>query len=122
MKLVEQINTLQQNRLPIRSYLVMSAATEYKAMKEVIKAFSVFDPQAAILTKLDEAVMIGSAISSVIEYNLPLSFIADGQQVPEDFHNADAHTLIGQCVVESNAEADLDDESVYSSWETQAYA
>jgi flagellar biosynthesis protein FlhF len=122
MKLVEQINTLQQNHLPIRSYLVMSAATEYKAMKEVIKAFSVFDPQAAILTKLDEAVMIGSAISSVIEYNLPLSFIADGQQVPEDFHNADAHALIRQCVVEANAEDELDDESVYSSWETQAYA
>ena len=45
MKLVEQINTLQQNELSIRSYLVMSAATEYKAMNAIIKAFSVFDPQ-----------------------------------------------------------------------------
>lgn len=122
MKLVEQINTLQQNHLPIRSYLVMSAATEYKAMKEVIKAFSVFDPQAAILTKLDEAVMIGSAISSIIENNLPLSFIADGQQVPEDFHNANARSLIRQCVEESNEEADLDDELGYQPWGERAYA
>jgi flagellar biosynthesis protein FlhF len=100
----------------------MSAATEYKAMKEVIKAFSVFDPQAAILTKLDEAVMIGSAISSIIENNLPLSFIADGQQVPEDFHNANARSLIRQCVEESNAEADLDDELGYQPWGERAYA
>jgi flagellar biosynthesis protein FlhF len=122
MKLVEQINTLQQNDLPIRSYLVMSAATEYKAMKEVIKAFSVFEPQAAILTKLDEAVMIGSAISSIIEHNLPLAFIADGQQVPEDFHSANARALIEQCVVEAEAEADLDDELGYQPWGAQAYA
>lgn len=122
MKLVEQINTLQQNDLPIRSYLVMSATTEYRAMKEVIKAFSVFGPQAAILTKLDEAVMIGSAISTIIEHNLPLSFIADGQQVPEDFHQPDARSLIGQCVIEANAEADPDDEMDYQPWGTQAYA
>jgi len=122
MKLVEQINTLQQNDLPIRSYLVMSAATEYKAMNSIIKAFSVFDPQAAILTKLDEAVMIGSSLSAVIEHNLPLSFIANGQQVPEDFHHPDARALIGQCVAEADAEDDLDDETGYQPWEAQAYA
>ena len=120
MKLIEQINTLQQNDLPIRSYLVMSASTEYKAMKEVIKAFSVFDPQAAILTKLDEAVMTGSALSSIIEHNLPLSFITDGQQVPEDFHQPDAYALIQQCV--ANAATDTDDEEEYQSWGAQAYA
>lgn len=122
MKLVEQINTLQQNELSIRSYLVMSAATEYKVMNSIIKAFSVFDPQACILTKLDEAVTAGSAISSLIEHNLSLSFITNGQQVPEDFHNPDARSLIGQCVVELDAESDLDDEGVYEPWGAQAYA
>lgn len=122
MKLIEQINTLQQNGLAIRSYLVMSAATEYKAMNAIIKAFAVFDPQACILTKLDEAVMIGSAISSIIEHNLPLSFITDGQQVPEDFHNADARTLVGQCVAEMNAEAELDENVDQEPWAAQAYA
>lgn len=122
MKLIEQINTLQQSGLPIRSYLVMSAATEYKAMNSIIKAFSVFNPQAAILTKLDEAVMIGSSISSIIEYNLPLSFITDGQQVPEDFHHPDAHSLIQQCAAAATAEADDEDEQAYQSWGSQAYA
>jgi len=122
MKLVDQINTLQQNELSIRSYLVMSAATGYKAMNAIIKAFSVFDPQATILTKLDEAVTIGAAISSIIEHSLPLSFITDGQQVPEDIHSPHARSLIEHCVAELNAESDFNEHADYEPWATQAYA
>ena len=121
MKLVEQINTLQQSGQAIKSYLVMSAATEYKAMNEIIKAFQVFEPQASILTKLDEAVTIGSAISSIIEHNLPLSFITDGQQVPEDMHSPCADTLIAQCVDELNQENDYNDAN-NEAWVAQGYA
>jgi flagellar biosynthesis protein FlhF len=125
MKLVEQINTLQQNGLTIKSYLVMSAATEYKAMNAIIKAFALFSPQTSILTKLDEAVTIGSAISSIIEHNLPLSFITDGQQVPEDIHNPQARSLIENCVTELNAETDFSDFNNSDDYEplaVQAYA
>jgi flagellar biosynthesis protein FlhF len=121
MKLVEQINTLQQSGQAIRSYLVMSAATEYKAMNEIIKSFQVFEPQASILTKLDEAATIGSAISSIIEHNLPLSFIADGQQVPEDMHSPCARTLIAQCVAELDEENDYNDAN-NEVWAAQGYA
>lgn len=122
MKLVEQINTLQENGVSIRSYLVMSAATEYKAMNAIIKAFAIFDPQASILTKLDEAVTIGSAISSIIEHNLPLSFIADGQQVPEDIHSPNARSLIEHCVAELSAESNFNDNVDYEPWMAQGYA
>ncbi|MEQ1528502.1 MAG: flagellar biosynthesis protein FlhF [Methylococcales bacterium] len=121
MKLVEQISMLRQNDLAIKSYLVMSAATEYKAMNEIIKAFQVFDPQASILTKLDEAVSIGSAVSAIIEQNLPLAFITDGQQVPEDMHSPCAVSLIEKCAAELNPETDYTD-SNYESWVAQGYA
>ncbi len=109
MKLVEQINTLQQNDLSINFYLVMSASTEYKAMNAIIKAFAIFEPKASILTKLDEAVSIGAAISSIIENNLPLSFITDGQQVPEDIHLPNAQTLIDYCASELLVESDVNE-------------
>lgn len=121
MKLVEQIDTLQQSGQSIKSYLVMSAATEYKAMNEIINAFQVFEPQASILTKIDEAVTIGSAISSIIEHNLPLSFITDGQQVPEDMHSPCARTLIAQCAAELDQENDYDDAN-NEAWVAQGYA
>jgi flagellar biosynthesis protein FlhF len=122
MKLAEQISTLQQSGLNIKSYLVMSAATEYKAMNEIINAFQVFEPQASILTKLDEAVTLGSAISSLIEHNLPLSFIANGQQVPEDIFSPCPNTLIEQCVAEMNKENDYTDNGKNQTWMNQDYA
>ena len=122
MKLVEQINTLQQNGLYISFYLVMSASTEYKAMNAIIKAFAIFEPQASILTKLDEAVSIGAAISSIIENNLPLSFITDGQQVPEDIHRPNAQTLIEYCASELLTENDDDEYEDFDIGMTQAYA
>jgi len=122
MKLIEQINTLQQNGLSISFYLVMSASTEYKAMNAIIKAFSIFELQASILTKLDEAVSIGAAISSLIENNLPLSFITDGQQVPEDIHRPNAQTLIDYCANELLTENDADEYEDFDVDMTQAYA
>ncbi len=121
MKLIEQINTLKENDLHIKSYLVMSAATEYKAMNEIIDAFHIFKPQAAILTKLDEAATIGSALSSLIEHNLALSFITNGQQVPEDMRHPIARDLIAQCVMELEVEDD-DYEENNEAWVAQGYA
>jgi flagellar biosynthesis protein FlhF len=121
MKLVEQINTLQQSAVTIKTYLVMSAATEYKAMHEIINAFNVFEPQACILTKLDEAATVGAAVSAIIEQNLPLSFVTDGQQVPEDIHSPCARTLIDQCVDELDVANDYH-EINNEAWVAQGYA
>lgn len=118
MKLVEQINTLRQ----IKSYLVMSAATEYKVMNEVIQAFQIFEPQAAILTKLDEAVTIGSALSSLIEHRLPLSFMANGQRVPEDIFVPAARSLVDYCVTESSSKIGYDHSENYEMRMAQGYA
>lgn len=109
MKLVEQINTLRQSAFSIKFYLVMSAATEYRVMNEIINAFRFFDPQACILTKFDEAVTAGAALSSLIEQNLPLSYITNGQRVPEDMFSPVAQTFVSHCVAESKSENNCGD-------------
>lgn len=109
MKLVEQINTLRQSAFSIKTYLVMSAATEYRVMNEIINAFRFFEPQACILTKFDEAVTAGAALSSLIEQNLPLSFITNGQRVPEDMFSPVAQTFVSHCVAESKSENNAGD-------------
>ncbi|GAB4259068.1 MAG: flagellar biosynthesis protein FlhF [Methylomicrobium sp.] len=121
-RLAEQIQTLQQDDLRIRPYLVMSAATQYKALKEIIKAFQIFQPEASILTKLDEAATKGAAISALIEQRLPLSFVTDGQQVPEDLHDASARKLIEQCVAELDQESDYNAILDYDDWAAHGYA
>ena len=121
MRLAEQISILQQGTNPIKSFLVMSATTQLKAMNEIIDAFQVFNPEAVILTKLDETVMKGAAISSLIENQLPLAFITDGQQVPEDIHEINAQDFVSQCAYEMEQEQQHDFETS-DEWVTEGYA
>ncbi len=96
LRLAEQFSLFRSSSRSISSYLVMSAATELKALCEIKKAFDIFEPCAGILTKLDETVCIGSAISVVIEQKLPIAFVSDGQKVPENLHSPSERTLVQQ--------------------------
>ncbi len=122
MRLAEQIQTLQQKDVPIKTYLVMSAATQYKAMNEIINAFKVFEPESSILTKLDETVVQGSALSASIEQQLPISFMTNGQQVPEDIYFPDAYALIEQCAAEIDEESDYNNVLSNNDWVAEGYA
>jgi len=122
MRLAEQIQTLQQEDVPIKTYLVMSAATQYKAMNEIINAFKVFEPESSILTKLDETVAQGSTLSASIEQQLPISFMTNGQQVPEDIYFPDAYTLIEQCAAGLDEDNDYNDTLSYDDWVAEGYA
>jgi flagellar biosynthesis protein FlhF len=122
MRLAEQIQTLRHDDLPIRPYLVMSATSQYKSVMEIMDAFQILAPQAVILTKLDEAVSKGMALSAIIERRMPLSFITDGQQVPEDIYAPEAETLIQQCVTACDVENDYNDELNQGDWLAENYA
>ncbi|MDO8937840.1 MAG: flagellar biosynthesis protein FlhF [Methylicorpusculum sp.] len=121
-RLAEQIKTLQHDDLFIKCYLVMSAATQYKTTKEIIEAFKIFQPEAGILTKLDETTSQGAALSAVTEQRLPLAFVTNGQQVPEDLHNAVGRDLVEQCVAELKLTGESKVSMNYDDWVSQSYA
>lgn len=121
LRLAEQLKTLQHGDLPIQSYLVMSATTQYKAALEIMDAFQILEPQATILTKFDEAVTKASALSALIERRMPLSFITDGQQVPEDIYAPEADSLIQQCM-QLEDEDQYADTMNYDNWMAESHA
>ena len=49
--------------------------------------------QQAILSKVDEAVKLGP-LDALIRHQMVLRGVTNGQRVPEDWENADAHKLI----------------------------
>lgn len=122
MRLADQIQTLQQNDVPIKTYLVMSASTQHKAMNEIINVFKVFEPEASILTKLDETVALGSTLSAIIEHQLPVSFMTNGQQVPEDIYFPNVDDLIEQSVAGIDEESNYINELSHDQWVTEGYA
>jgi len=119
-RMLEQMHELQESGISVNAYLVMSATTQLKAMAEIIEGFSIFEAKACILTKMDETAEAGNAISTLIEAQLPLSFITNGQQVPEDIQEANAVALIKQCLVD--AKGDTEPTSDNNEWLAAGYA
>ena len=82
----------------IKTYLVLSTATRLSGLNEATEAFKGAAPDGIILTKIDETTSLGSALSVIIQHQLPIAYVSDGQRVPEDLHNARAHTLISKSI------------------------
>ena len=96
MRISEQLSVLKESKANIKVYLVMAATSQLAGLEETINVFRGIDLDGCILTKLDEATSLGPALSAVIEKNLSLAYISDGQRVPEDLHLARIDKLINQ--------------------------
>ncbi|MBU2879803.1 flagellar biosynthesis protein FlhF [Aliiglaciecola lipolytica] len=94
-RLIKQLDTLNQHSCAnIKKYVVIQANAQYKVLQHTLSAFSNIDLQGCILTKLDESYSLGEALSVAIEHELAVSYLTDGQRVPEDIKVADAKFLI----------------------------
>jgi flagellar biosynthesis protein FlhF len=88
VRLANQFATLQVDGYEIDTYLALSAAAHRDTLAEAMGVFAAAAPKALILTKLDEASVLGPALSVAIRAQLPIAYLSDGQRVPEDFHPA----------------------------------
>ncbi len=91
--LAAQLNWLRPAR-QVTSLLVLPANAHFSDLDEVVRRFSGAHPQGVVLTKLDETGRFGSALSVVVDHQLPITWITDGQQVPDDLHRANAASLV----------------------------
>ncbi len=98
MRICEQFNTLKQGAEGVRSYVVLAANAQTSALDEIIRAFKQTEISGCILTKLDETASLGGAISMLIRHQLPVSYISDGQAVPEDLQSAYARELVAKAL------------------------
>ncbi len=78
----------------IRTLLVLPANTSFSDMDEVVRRFSAANPQGVVLSKLDETGRFGTALSVAVDHRLPITWVTDGQDVPEDLHRASAANLV----------------------------
>jgi flagellar biosynthesis protein FlhF len=82
----------------IRSCLVLSAAAQAGVLDEAVQRFEGFRPTCCLLTKLDEAATLGGTISMLARTQLTVSYVSDGQRIPEDLAPARAHQLVARAV------------------------
>ena len=113
MQLSEQFAALNVDGAAIKRYLVLSATSQMAVNDEVVNNFSDIRPERCILTKLDEATSLGGALSVLIKHGLPLSYVGDGQCVPDDFHPANARRLTAQAASLVNQGGDSQSDEVW---------
>jgi flagellar biosynthesis protein FlhF len=65
-------------------HLVISATTRSEDITKIIIRFQRFKPNSVILTKLDETDSKGPLAGDLLRNEIPVSYITNGQRVPED--------------------------------------
>lgn len=70
--------------------LVMSTTSSTRSLEAIAKRFQVAKPTSMILTKLDEAPVMGSLLSLSQKVDLPIRYLTTGQDVPDDIEPANA--------------------------------
>ena len=73
-----------QASLKLKHYLVLPCTTQRKVLQHAYEHFAMVGLTGLILTKIDECQNVGDALSLCIDMKLPISYITDGQRVPED--------------------------------------
>jgi flagellar biosynthesis protein FlhF len=82
----------------LSSYLVLPAATGRDALEKARLAYSVLDPRATILTKLDETREVGAVLEFSLRYGLESAFLCDGQDVHANIHRASPARFADLCL------------------------
>ncbi len=78
----------------IETYLVLSTTTKYNDALKIIDKFSLCSPQKMLFTKVDESANIGVLFNLLYRFPLALSYITNGQNVPDDIELANPDQLI----------------------------
>ncbi|MCX7883018.1 MAG: hypothetical protein N2314_07335 [Brevinematales bacterium] len=89
---------LDQCDVPFDIHLVVSATTKPRDLAFIVENYSCLRFRHVLATKLDETVCYGSLLSMLYRYQLPLSFITNGQEVPQDFEIANLENLVNQAL------------------------
>ena len=82
----------------IETALVLAASTQAGTLAEAVSRFAPARPASCVLTKVDEATSLGGVLSTLIDARLPISYMSEGQRVPEDLRPARALELVTSAV------------------------
>jgi flagellar biosynthesis protein FlhF len=90
---IEELRTLLEAAAPDETHLVTSVTSTARGISDAIDRFARVRPTSLLLTKLDEAPSLGHAAAAIVASRLPVSYLTDGQSVPEDIRVAATASL-----------------------------
>lgn len=87
-------------------HLVLSGVAGQRTLEQATDRFAAVGTTSLILTKLDEATGLGNLLPLLRAKKLPLSYLTNGQNVPDDIATADP-TALAQMILEPESSGSL---------------
>jgi flagellar biosynthesis protein FlhF len=97
----EVLAMLGDSSFRIKKFLVLPCTAQRQVLEMACAHFKPLGLNGCVLSKLDESVSLGEAISVVAESRLPVAYLADGQKIPDNIEVARSRGLISRAVVVS---------------------
>jgi flagellar biosynthesis protein FlhF len=90
---IQELKSMLTEAKPDEVHLVLSSTAGAKALTGAAERFAEVGTTALLLTKLDEATGLGHLIGLARQCRLPVSYVTDGQNVPDDIQTAEPRQL-----------------------------
>lgn len=81
---IDELELLLPDKNKIQINLVLSLTSKYEDMKKIIDNFKTIEMDQLLLTKKDETSSSGAILNLIYHYSIPIRYIANGQNVPDD--------------------------------------
>lgn len=94
MKLAEMRSLLEAAGKNAEVHLALSATTKTQDFREIMAQFEPFQYKSVVITKMDETSQAGNILSVLWEKGKSVSFVTNGQGVPQDIRRADVRVFI----------------------------
>lgn len=93
-----QVNLLASTQARIRRFLVLPTTSQARVLIDTYEAYREAGLNGCILTKLDEAMHLGEVLGLVLEKRLPVSYLTNGQKIPDDVQLASPTSILARFV------------------------
>ncbi len=90
---IEELSSFLLPEFDIERHLVLSATARENELTHTIKQFEKLGIDQTVITKIDECQNLGVLLNLQIQNPNPISFLTNGQRVPEDIIIADQHII-----------------------------
>jgi len=90
---IQELKSMLAEAEPDEVHLVLSAVGGARSLVSTAERFATVGTTALLVTKLDEATVLGNLLSVTRKCELPISYLTDGQNVPDDIQVAQPRKL-----------------------------
>jgi len=90
---IQELKSILAEAQPDEVHLVLSSASGSAQLMKTIRRFAEVGTTALLLTKLDESTGLGNLLPLLRDGQRPLSYLTNGQNVPDDIEPANARRL-----------------------------